>query len=119
MGFDLAATLERNRRIVHKTLGLDAEYLDRTLAVPVPLRVRLHSANNLIGDLESTGYPMMLDTVDRVLFDIDELLANGVKIQRDGTVKLLSPLFRGLTVAMDSKEPSEGPVNEVWRVAKV
>lgn len=119
MAFDFAAALARNHRIVHDTLSLEALYWDSALAAPVKLRVRWHYKQAPIGDIESAGYPMYLDLVEKVIFDKEELALNGVTIHRGGRVQVTSPGFSGYLAVDVQNTDNVGPVNEAWSVGKL
>jgi hypothetical protein len=119
MGFDFAATKAAARRIVHRTFSLDAEYWMNDGDVPVPLRVRWHNKLTNAGDPNNEGYPVTIDTIDRVIFEIEELVAKGVRIERGGRVKINAPGFGGQALAIDTRDPKCGPTIESWVVGKL
>lgn len=119
MPFDHAAAKARARRIVHKTFSIRGDYNHQSLAAPIPLRVRYHSKQDLLGDLQNEGYPLAIDGIDRVIFDREELLQNGIIVMRGARVTIVDPNWPAVTLTMETREKSEGPVEEVWRVAKV
>lgn len=118
MAFDFAAVKARARRVVHDTMAVDAEYLDDSLAAPEPLRIRWHNKIVQGGDLEDAGYSMMIEGVDRVIFDQAELLLKAVEIQRGGKLRLLAPQYNGAILIMGEREPEFGPVEQIWFVGR-
>lgn len=119
MGFDFAKAKAHARRVVHDTLSIDAVYWDRSLAAPVPLKVRWHYKQAPVGDMENGGYPMYLDLVQKVIFDKAELALKGVTVVRGGRVRITAPGFEGY-LAIDSEDGENiGPVVEAWRVGKL
>jgi hypothetical protein len=119
MAFDFAAAKAATRRAVHQTFGLDAEYWYNDGDVPVPLRVRWHNKLTNVGDPNSEGYAVTIDTTDKVIFDMDELTAKKLVIARGGRVKILHPAFGGQVLAIDTRDPRCGPTDQVWYVAKL
>jgi hypothetical protein len=119
MAFDFAAVKQAARRIVHQTFALDAEYWYNDGDVPVALRVRWHNKLTNVGDPNNEGYPVTIDTIDKVIFDIEELAAKTVVVARGGRVKILHPAFGGQVLAIDTRDPRCGPTDQVWYVAKI
>lgn len=118
MAFDFAAAKKQVRRTVHDTLSIAAEYDDADLAAPVPLRVRWHNKLTAVGDLDNTGYPMSIDTQDKVIFDMAELVVKNVTISRGGRLKITADGFGGQVLLIDSRDPKTGPIEEIWLVGK-
>lgn len=119
MGFDFAAAKAQVRRTVHDTLSVDAEYADGGVVAPVALRVRWHNKLTTVGDPINEGYPVSIDTIDKVIFDMDELTAKNVKISRGGRLKITAKNFGGQILAIDTRDPKCGPTEEVWLVGKL
>lgn len=117
MGFDFAAAKARVQRIVHDTLAVDATYEDTTLTVPVPLRVRWHDKLVTTGDLNGDGYPVSIDSVDRVFFDVAELAAKNVTITRGGSIKFNAGYFAGIVLVIDTRDPKSDAAREIWYVS--
>lgn len=118
MAYDHAAMKARTRRIVHQTFAIAMEYLDKSLAGPIALRVRYHNKQDVIGDLQNEGYPMSIDGIDRVIFDMEELTFAGITVSRGARLKIVQPGWPEGVLLIETKEKSEGPVEEVWRVVK-
>jgi hypothetical protein len=115
---DFAALIARSRRVVHRTFAFACEYADDVVVVPTPLRVRWHYRQAPIGDIENTGYAMVIDEIEKAIFDKDELLALGITIKAGGRLTVKAPGFEAV-LAIDSQDDQPGPVNEVWRVGKL
>lgn len=118
MAFDFAAAKKRVRRIVHDTLAITAEYDDADTVEPVPLRVRWHYKQTVVGDLEAQGYPQSIDTINKVVFDREELAAKNVVISRGGRLKFTADGFGNAVVAVDTKDTMAGPTEEIWYVGR-
>lgn len=116
MPFDFAAVKARARRIVHDTFGITAEYTYNDADVPVPLRVRWHNKMAAVGDLNGDGYAMTLESIDRVIFNTDELAEKNLMIQRGGRIKITAPQFGGQILTIDTREKASGPAEEIWQV---
>lgn len=118
MAFDFAAAKGRLQRIVHDTLAIPAEYDDGDLLVPVPLRVRWHNQLAATGDLNGEGYPVSIDTIDKVIFDVAELTEKKVKISRGGRLKLTAPFYGGQALVIDTRDPKSDAAREIWHVGR-
>lgn len=119
MAFDFAAAKQRLRRTVHKTLAIAATYESKYLVKPEPLRVRWHNKLTDLGDLDSQGYPTSIDTIDKVVFDRDDLIARGIKVAKGGIVTITADGFDGQRLVIDKRDPRCGPTEEIWHVSKV
>jgi hypothetical protein len=119
MAFDWAALKAQARRTVHRTFGLAAEYMADDEAAPVLLSVRWHNKLTTVGDPNGEGYAVSIDTIDKVLFDVEELAAKNVTIVRGARVKILAPGFGGQLLAIDTRDPKCGPSESVWHVGKL
>lgn len=119
MPFDFAELKARVRRTVHATFGITAEYWLNDADVPVPLRVRWHNKLTVVGDPNGDGFPVSLDTIDRVIFDMDELTEKTVTISRGGRLKITAKNYGGQVLTIDSREPKCGPTEEIWLVGKL
>lgn len=120
MAFDFAAAKARVARIVHDTFALDATYTGpQPLAVPVPLRIRWHNQLAATGDLNGEGYPVSIDTIDKVIFDVAELTAKNVKVVRGGRIVFTSGLLLGQVLVVDTSDPKTDNAREIWHVGKL
>lgn len=119
MGFDFAAVLATARRVVHDTFALEVEYYDPSLAGPVPLRVRWHYKQVLFGDLDSEGYPQVVDLIQKAIFDDEELLTRGVTINVGGRLTIKAKGHKNAVLVMHTRDDDVGAVNETWRVGKL
>ena len=73
------------RRIVHDTMALDDSlYYSEAGATPVPVRVRLHTKFDAIGDDRSMGWAEIEAIRPRVIFLVDS--PDSVKPERGGIV---------------------------------
>lgn len=115
--FDFAELIGRTRRVVHGVFAVAANYVDDTMAAPVALRVRWHYKQQPIGDLENGGYAVIVDNIEKAIFNRDELSAKTVTIRPGGRLTITAPGFEAV-LAIDSKDDVNGPVDESWRVGK-
>lgn len=122
-GFDWMATKALARQTVHSTFGVSATYQDNTLDYPVPITVRYHTKLVQTGDLEGAGYAEIIEGVDRIVFNRDQLLTanNGapVSLEHRGVVTLTTPSLAGVQFWLETRDPVNGPVEEVWNVKRV
>jgi hypothetical protein len=120
MAFDFAAAKARVQRVVHDTFAVECEYKSTgPLAVPVLLRVRWHNQLAATGDLNGEGYPISIDTIDKVIFDVAELTGKNVKISRGGRLKFTTGLLLGQVLVVDTLDPKTDNGREIWHVGKL
>lgn len=122
-GFDWMSVKAQARGIVHKTFRVPATYQDNTLDTPVDVYVRYHTKIAQTGDLESAGYAEVLVGVDRIIFNRDELATalagTELKLRHKGVLILKHPNFNNATFWLETREPIDGPVDEIWNVTRV
>lgn len=118
MGFDFSQVKAKARQAVHATLAVSATYQDSTMVTPVPITARWLNRLSKVGDLENQGYGQMLESIDRVVLDVQVARSLGVK--KGGTISFTSYLSEGSTpeFILALKLPTDGPVNEVWEVTR-
>ena len=107
----------RARRDIHGAFCVPAQYTDETLTEPVDVTVRWHHRIDRFGDLDSGGYAEVVDGIERLIFNRDELAEKGVQLRRRGAVTLTEPEWAGAVLRLDTREPYDGPVEEIWGVA--
>lgn len=69
-----------------------------------------------IGDISGGDYARVLDNIDKIIFDIDELVAKGITPRQGGVVCLTD---YGISLSLDAREPVDGPVTIVWTVERL
>jgi hypothetical protein len=104
------------RQAVHDQFRVPATYTDSSLPAPVQVNVRWHNRLLVQGDLSSGGYAQVIDGVDRIVFSADEIASLGLILRPRGLVQI--PDY-AVTVALATREPSDGPVNVTWNVDRV
>ena len=116
MSFSFANLKRDARRAVHDTLAVSAEFQSGA-DDPVSMSVRFHSTRTLtpFGAAGADDYAEIIERIDRVIFDVDALAAAAITPQRGDTV-LFSDY--GITVTLDVRAPTDGPVTEAWTVTR-
>lgn len=89
------------------------------MAEPVDIRVRWHHRIDRFGDIESGGYAEQIDGIERAIFDKSELAEKGVVLKRRGIIELTEEGWNGVRLRLDTMEPKDGPVEEIWGVAAI
>lgn len=103
---------QQTRRDVHAAFALAATYTDAF--VSVPLHVRWHQQFGLpIGSI-SRDDASVFESVDRLVFDREELDSLGVTLRRGGKVELVE---RDQVLTLDNKQFNAGPLTEIWTVS--
>lgn len=116
--FSMAELKAQVRQTVHDTLAVPAVYLDDDLVMPAALTVRWHTKIDRFGDLDGGGYPEFIEGIDRVIFNIPELVAAGVVLQEGGVLTIAIQDIGDVELVLKVMEPKTGPVQEIWQVAK-
>lgn len=112
------------RRAVHTAFCVSASYQPPDPdAEPVALKVRWHTKQHLVGQLDSGGYAEMVEGITKIVFDKDELLQKEVTLERLGVVTLLpleyldrngqAPVF-----ILELEDEDTGPVGDTWQVTR-
>lgn len=119
----LAAIKYAARRAVHSALSVSALYRDEFTILPIPLKVRWHMKQQLVGQLDSGGYAETIEGIERIIFDMEELTAKGVELMRTGIVELtdleyLQPDGNKPTFELEVQELDTGPIERIWKVTR-
>ena len=109
-----AALRLQARRTVHDTFAGPATYQDSSMDEAVALRVRWHNKRATLGDIESQGYAQVVDSVDRLVFDQDELTTKDVTLRHRGVVTMDD----GAVYSLDVQDPSNGPISVSWTAVR-
>lgn len=113
--FDFASLKAQCRQAIHEMFSVDAWYHDKDLPEKVAIRVRWHSRINRFGNLDDAGWAEMIEGVDRIIFERDEVAP--LSIRSGGLVYIHSMDEAAFT--LKAQEPSDGPFEETWSVARV
>ena len=107
------------RRSVHNTLAAPADYRDGLRKGAVTLHVRHRFRTDLTGQMQNQGGAEQFDTVDRLVFDREELDSLKVTLRPNGRVTFGNFLGAGkpVTFRLDDSLPPDGPLAVVWTVA--
>lgn len=131
----LADIKARARRAIHGKLGVAASLVDDDHPdgllfgeeyTGTGLLVRYHNKLQRNGDLDG-DYATIIDGIDKLVF-LDEnvaevsaaLVANGeapLVLGNGAEVKIAE--YKGLSFALDTQEPPDGPLETVWVVARL
>lgn len=114
MVFDFADAKTQLRRTVHETLGVAAIYEHDSLADPVPIKVRLHGKNKVIGDLDNGDYAQVLEAIEQIVFNEADALA--IPVKRGGTITIAK--YQNMKLTLEQKEPNDGPYEHRWQVTR-
>lgn len=114
MGFDFASVKAQARRVLHDTLAVQAFYQDHSMSAPEEIRARwLNKSNVLTGDIDNQGYAEVLEAVDRIVLFPDD--TPSIQFKTGGTVQF--PGY-GLSFVLDTREPKNGPLSQVWKASR-
>lgn len=115
MAFNFADAKAMTRRVVHDTLGVPAHVKSTSMSTPVDITARLHEATTMYGDLLDQGYAQTLEAVDRIVLIPSDLPVGVVAKQNSEITFEHRP---GIIFVLQTKEPSDGPLEEVWTVTR-
>lgn len=116
--FDWTSAKTRVRKAVHDTFRVPVQL--EAVAAPgtlVDLHVRWHDKLTMVGNIVEAGYADVLEGIDRIIFEREELVEKGVLLRRGDEVRF-GPAFQGTVLILDTSEPSDGPVNVIWKVTR-
>jgi hypothetical protein len=130
----LADIKAKARRAIHGRLAVSASLVD--VAHPSglifaddyegeTLTVRYHNKLDRAGGLND-DYAEIIDGIDRLVFHDDNVAAVSAALVANGEAPLALargaqvtiPDYKGLTFALDSQQPPDGPGEVVWVVAR-
>jgi len=116
----------RGRRVLAERASFDATITDDDHPEGVAIRVRWHNRIDRNGDLDG-NYAEVIEGIDRLIFsdenvaDTSALLVLDDKpplvIERNAVVKI--PALKGASFSLDTREPSDGPLETIWVVARL
>jgi hypothetical protein len=114
MAFDFAEAKAAARRVVHDTLAVAATYQDSSIGASEDIRVRWHNRVVRDADLENSGYPEYILGINRIVLIPGDY--STITFTSGGIVTLTKD---GRQFKLVAREPSDGPVHEIWQVAEL
>lgn len=81
-----------------------------------PITVRWHDKVERVGNISGGDYAEILSTIERLLFNSEELAAEGLTLVRGDVIKLTE--FNNYTLQLDVLEPPDGPIKVTWTVVR-
>lgn len=118
MAFDFANAKTLARRAVQTAFGVLALYSSATVNPPVEIRARWHHRlSRPFGDLENGGYAEVIEGIDRIVLIPETVDGEPVVLARKGVITF-PEMLPGVEFELDHREPSDGPLEEAWAVAR-
>ena len=120
MTFDWAATKAAGRRAVHATFAVAVVHTPKGTTTPsVPalgnsLTARLHNRVTVQADGISGGYAQIIEGVTKVVFNREEIAAQGIAPGKGDKVTFTE---YGITVILDTRDTPNGPIDDIWNVS--
>lgn len=106
---------QKLRRQVHASFAVRAFYRDVTMAGAVEIEVKFHDKSvRFIGD--NDGYASVIESVDRLIFNSEEIAAKHVPLKAKG--RIILPDYDNAVFLLDNLEPADGPINITWNVTR-
>lgn len=115
MPFDFAAAKLSARRTIHETFGVPAFIKVSFLSPAHEVRARLHEASTVYGDLLDQGYAQTVEAVDRIVFIPEDI---GTEFRPRKLAEVTFPHRPGITFVLQTKDVSDGPLEEVWEATR-
>lgn len=104
------------RRDIHAELCVSATYEDDTTASPIAITVRWQAKSQRVGNISGGDYAEIVSTIDRLIFNREEIAAAGITLTQGGLVKLTE--FGNYALELDTEEPPDGPIKNLWTVVR-
>jgi hypothetical protein len=119
------------RRVIHKTLSVQAFYKDSNMSAPVELTMRWHHRRNAQGALDGNGnFAEVFEDIDVIIFNEEELSVQSVTPKRGCKAwvanlkgeyvtldsQLSGPADDAVVFELSNKLPSTGAINQEWEV---
>lgn len=114
MAFDFAQAKTAARRVVHDTLAVAATYQGSPMGAQVSIRVRWHNRVVRDADLENSGYPEYILGINRIV-----LVPGDYPTTTFASGGIVTLTEDGRQFKLVAREPSDGPVHEIWQVAEL
>lgn len=115
MAFDFASAKLLMRRTLHVVFGVPALIKVTSVSTPEEVRARLHEASTLYGDLLDQGYAQTVEAVDRIVF-VPEDIAPEHRPRKLAEVTF--PHRPGITFILQTKDVTDGALEEVWEATR-
>lgn len=114
--FDWTSTKALIRQTVHDVLQVGATVIVAPGGEAQDITVRWHDKINRFGNLENAGWAQTVEGIDRLIFNRPELTSKSIVLTDKSVVTLNAA---GDKFQLDVKEPPNGPIEEVWVVARI
>lgn len=114
-GFNFAEAKARARRAVHQVMAVRASYRGLGDSEATDITVRWHNKQEIQG---VTGYPDIIEGIERLIFSESELLEKGVTLRSTGVVTVTEPGWGEPELVLEAREPKVGPEEEIWKVSR-
>lgn len=111
---DWLAARTQARRDIHAGFAVAAKVVQGLVETDVT--VRWHSKVERVGNIGGGDYSEILSTIDRLLFNSEELTAAGITLKHGDLVKLTD--FGNYELELDVREPPDGPIKVTWTVVR-
>lgn len=119
----LASVKARARRALHAAMSLDAEYQHANNAAPADVKIRWHTKQALMGELDNGGYAERIESVNRLIFNLEELTEKQIELHRGGKVTIVDADYVSETgerprFILELEEEDTGPIERTWQVVR-
>lgn len=110
------------RRDIHGAFAVSAKLFqqvplsDPVETVETDVTVRWQSKVERVGNISGGDYAEILSTIDRLIFNGEELTTKALTLKSGDVVKLTD--FGNYELELDVREPPDGPIKVVWTVVR-
>ena len=102
------------RRALHGALSVPATWTSALTGETKAVTVRWHNKQALRGELSSDGYAQMLETQDRLVFNMEELATLQITLSRGDKI-LMPPIYENAELQIEEMEEITGPIEQIWQ----
>lgn len=115
--FNFAELKAQARQGVHDALAVPARYYRVNLGMPIDITVRWHTKIDRFGDIENIGYSELIEGVNRIILNRPQLDELDLIPETGDRVEVSIGGGQYASLVLVSREPYEGPIEEIWVVA--
>lgn len=106
------------RQALHAAMASYALFSDATTVTPQMVTVRWHNRIQRFTEGDTPENAEVIFNIDRLIFNKTELANAEPRIGLTRGAIISFPEYNGIEFRLDTREPTDGPVTEVWLVTR-